>query len=107
MKNIMINLLTNAIKYSMPGGFITITLKKEQEIRVSVTDSGVGISEDNQKHLFQRFFRAEAGRKSLTSTGLGLYLCKQVIEAHNGSISCQSERGKGATFEFVLPLESN
>lgn len=99
------NLLDNAIKYSERNSQIKVSLTVEGKmLKVSVQDAGKGISGDEQELLFQRFRRTSCGQASTMSTGLGLYVCKQIVEAHNGKIVCVSEIGRGSNFEFVLPL---
>jgi signal transduction histidine kinase len=110
---ILINLLTNALKYS-PGGTVTVTAATEQSedkpmLRVSVRDEGPGIPEEQQHQLFQRFGRTSTPvgpghRAKPTGTGLGLFLTKHLVERHGGSIGVQSATGQGATFSFTLPL---
>ncbi len=112
IRHVIANLLDNAIKFTPRGGSISISASNlENSLLIEVQDTGKGISAEEQQRLFQRFFQAETGRRQRTGTGLGLYLSKQIIKAHNGEISCQSEVGAGTTFRIVLPacapLESN
>jgi PAS domain S-box-containing protein len=104
VRRIVINLLENAIKYTRSGGRITITAAAEDgEVRVSVTDTGLGIAARDQKIIFSKFARVqhEGGPKGL---GLGLAFCRLAVEAHGGRITVESEEGKGSTFSFTLPL---
>ncbi len=96
----------NAIRYSVRGGAISITVKKERHsVRITVLDRGVGIPLAQQKFIFQKFFRAENSKRFQTEgTGLGLYLARAIIEAAGGNIGFQSAEGKGSTFWFTLPL---
>lgn len=103
---VVTNFITNAIKYSNPKTQIYIKLdKKEDEVKISVVDQGQGIAEDEVKSLFKPFqktsTRSTAGEKS---TGLGLYIVKRIIIAHNGQVGVESKLGKGSTFYFTLPL---
>jgi two-component system sensor histidine kinase VicK len=100
------NFLNNAVKYSNKGCRITVACKKtENEIRVSVTDEGIGIKPKDQERLFQRFYRAESVRKkNISGFGIGLYLAGEIINLHKGKIGVESEEGKGSTFYFTLPL---
>ncbi|MDP2910269.1 MAG: ATP-binding protein [bacterium] len=100
------NILENAIKYSEPDGKIIISLKSDRkEIEASVEDSGLGIPEIQQKRVFSKFFRgANVLRKETDGTGLGLFIAKNIIEAHNGRIWFKSVEGKGTTFYFTLPI---
>lgn len=100
------NLIGNSIKYTPVGGFIDISLQaQEAHARFQVTDSGYGIPIEQQRNLFQPFFRVQVDEtQSIKGTGLGLYLVKKVIERNSGEVIFQSEYGKGSTFGFVLPL---
>lgn len=103
------NLIDNAIKYTLAGGKITILLgynKDRKEIVSSVKDTGVGIPLDQQARVFTKFFRgANVMRMETEGTGLGLFIAKNIIEAHGGRIWFESEEGKGTTFYFTLPVE--
>jgi signal transduction histidine kinase len=98
------NLFSNAIKYA-PGSEITITLRTNgNNIRITFADKGEGISEEYLPFLFERFYRVP-GERTVTGTGLGLYICKQIVMAHHGNIWVESEMGKGTTFIVELPLD--
>jgi hypothetical protein len=106
---VMANLLSNAAKYSPPGGTITIATKVlDGAVHVSVSDQGPGIPADFQGRIFQRFAQADAldGRKK-GGTGLGLNIAKAVVEAHNGTIGFETSEGKGTTFYFELPTKQS
>lgn len=75
----------------------------DKSITVSVKDKGLGISKDQLPYIFNRFFRAEK-TKNLEGVGLGLYLCRQIIKAHDGSVWAESEESKGSTFYFSIPI---
>ena len=100
------NLLENAILYNLPGGKVEISLKlKENKIEFSIRDTGIGIPKDQQKRVFTKFFRApNAMRMETEGSGLGLFITKNIIEAHGGEIWFESEEGKGTTFYFTLPM---
>lgn len=102
------NLVDNAIHYTNKGGTVSISIehnKPRKEIMVSIKDTGIGIPEEQQKRVFSRFFRAaNAVRAETEGTGLGLYIAKNVIEAHNGRIWFESEQGQGTTFFFTIPI---
>jgi PAS domain S-box-containing protein len=102
------NLISNAIKYTDPNGKVIISLARDGTMyRVSVTDTGVGIPKQAQTNLFTKFYRVHGGLNSgSTGTGLGLFISKSIIERHGGTISVESEEGKGSTFSFALPIFS-
>jgi PAS domain S-box-containing protein len=102
------NLLENAIRYNREGGGIEITLEeKEGKIKFSIKDTGIGIPKDQQHRVFTKFFRApNAMRMETEGSGLGLFITKNIIEAHGGEIWFESEEGKGTTFYFTLPVAS-
>jgi PAS domain S-box-containing protein len=103
---VVINLVGNAIKFSDPGGSIQVkTSVRNKELFFQVVDNGIGIKDEAMKHLFERFYRVE-GETVKGGTGLGLYISKQIIEAHGGKIWAESTFGKGSTFSFTLPLAS-
>lgn len=102
------NYLSNAIKYSPENGTITVGLdlnKENNQAVVTVTDQGCGISEENQKKVFNRFYRVENNTHTIKGTGLGLNLVKTTIEKHhNGKVFVHSQEGHGSTFGFTLPI---
>lgn len=103
---VLTNLISNAIKYSPRGGEVHIgCTDKGQEIQVSVQDQGIGISQEMQEKVFERFFRAgDAQVQTLSGMGLGLYITAGIIQRHGGRIWVESEPGKGSTFYFTLPF---
>ncbi len=109
LRQVLDNLLSNAVKYSPRGGNITVRGSyDEQSVRISVSDQGVGLPQDEQDRIFERFYRVESTlSRSTQGTGLGLYLARAIVEAHGGSISVESEPGKGSTFTFTLPREQS
>jgi signal transduction histidine kinase len=98
------NLLTNAIKYNRPGGRVTLAAEETADVvRISVRDTGIGISEADRGRVFEKFFRSEDSQvRERTGHGLGLALVKDIVELHGGSLSVQSEAGVGS--EFVIEL---
>jgi signal transduction histidine kinase len=107
ISQVLANLLSNAVKYAPPETAITVAVSKQDgEARVSVADRGPGISEAELPRMFERFHRARdaQGEPSPNSTGLGLAIAKELVEAHGGRIWVESRQGEGATFRFTLPL---
>lgn len=103
LEQVITNLLTNAAKYA-PDKPVDVSLRKEgHQAILQVRDYGEGISEDNQKTIFDRFVRAVSS-PSVSGLGLGLYISKQIVELHHGSISVDSKIGRGTTFTVALPL---
>ena len=103
---IMANLVDNAIKFSPEGGEVQVTVEERAgEAYVAVRDFGVGIPEEKQPHIFERYFRAYAGTPlDARGMGMGLYLNREVIQRHNGRMGFTSAVGQGSTFWFTLPL---
>lgn len=101
------NMLDNAIDYSKVGGQVVVSIWEEAgSIRIAIKDMGIGIPEDEQERLFDRFFRASNAIKiDTTGTGLGLFICKNIIDAHRGKIFFESKKDKGSTFGFELPIK--
>ncbi len=105
LRNILFNLISNSSKYSGPNKHIFISCSlKESVIKISIRDEGMGIPPQEQKHLFERFFRA-SNVTSIQGTGLGLNIVKRYVELLNGSINFVSEYGKGSTFAITIPIE--
>ena len=106
IEEVMVNLVENAVKYSPGGGKITISGSYDgKQAKVTVTDEGIGIPTEELKHIFERFHRVDEGpARAVKGLGLGLYLCKMIIEAHNGTIEVSSQLEKGSQFTFSLPL---
>lgn len=109
IKEVLVNLIGNSLKFTPVGGSITIALSVDQdEVHVSVTDTGVGLEKDQIPKLFQKFSMLResysANATTAQGTGLGLYICKSIIEMHGGKIWVESEgRGKGSSFIFTVP----
>ncbi len=106
LRELFLNLLDNAVKYSRPGGTVDIALTIEQtHARVSVTDHGIGIAQEDQSRIFDRFYRTDEARAhTKKGTGLGLAICAWIVESHRGRIEVQSKVGEGSTFTVMLPL---
>lgn len=105
---VLINFLSNAIKYSPQGGVIAINTRLANHmIEVSVTDHGLGIARQDIEKLFDRYYRVENKQtEKIPGFGIGLYLCAEIISHHHGKIWVESEPGKGSTFFFTVPLKT-
>jgi two-component system phosphate regulon sensor histidine kinase PhoR len=108
LEQILVNLVDNAIKYSPAGGPVIVRITGGDSITVRVSDQGVGIAPEDAERLFERFFRVDNGlARSTKGVGLGLYICKSLIEGHGGRIWVESAPGRGSTFAFTLPRPSS
>ncbi len=106
IRQVIFNLLSNAVKFTPAGGQVDVSATRvDREMRVSVADSGPGIAAQDLDRIFEEFQQTEAGASQREGTGLGLALSKRFVEMHGGRIWCESEVGKGSTFEFTLPLQ--
>lgn len=108
IKQVLLNLISNAIKYNRTGGSIKLqVVSRLREMRISVEDTGPGILPDELPHLFEKFFRASRTERGTPGTGLGLSICRRIIDAHRGQIEVESTVGKGTRFTLILPLRQN
>ncbi len=110
ISQVIANYLTNALKYSAEDRPVLVELREEAEqVRFAVIDEGVGLSVDEQNRIWERFYRAQGvevlstSHSSMMGLGLGLYICKTIIELHHGSVGVESSPGSGSTFWFTLP----
>lgn len=104
LEQVLVNLVGNAVKYSPDGGEVCVTVRQgEGEVVFSVSDEGIGISDEDLPNLFQRFRRATHTHERISGTGIGLFLCRHLVEAHGGRIWGE-RRDTGSTFRFTIPL---
>ncbi len=107
MEAMFLNLISNAIKYTPSGGQVSVGLRRDgSNLRVNVSDTGIGIEDKDIIHIYDKFYRERSERtKHISGTGLGLSIVKGVVDAHGGSINVESKVGKGTTFTVLLPLK--
>jgi signal transduction histidine kinase len=104
IKQVVLNLLGNAIKYNRPGGSVDLSARgEESNICIKVQDTGVGIPEDAIPHLFEKFYRVHDTEGGVSGTGLGLAICKEIVQGHGGRMEVESEMGAGTTFSVYIP----
>ncbi|RKX74947.1 MAG: hypothetical protein DRP87_15710 [Spirochaetes bacterium] len=105
---ILNNLISNALKFTPPGGSVTVSYIKndEREVEIHVLDTGVGVPDSMKKELFNKGKKVHImGTVGEEGTGLGLFICKSLVEAHGGRIKLSSREGEGSDFSFILPLK--
>nr|WP_254453219.1 HAMP domain-containing sensor histidine kinase [Winogradskyella undariae] len=101
----LLNILENAVKYSNDNCVITFNAEIDSDLKISITDHGIGISEENHKHLFDKFYRVEdKALHNVKGLGLGLYYSNQIVKAHHGTITVKSEKDIKTTFVITLPI---
>lgn len=106
LREVVMNLIDNAVKYNRPGGHVYVTVRSEEHrVLLIVRDTGIGIPEDKQKRVFERFYRVDASRsQTISGSGLGLAIVKHIVEQHQGRISLQSKEWEGTTITVSFPL---
>jgi signal transduction histidine kinase len=106
MRILLSNLLSNAIRYNRSGGSVSVALSRTNgHVRVLVTDTGPGLDPEVASHVFERFWRADPSRSARDGgSGLGLAISRAIVDAHDGTIACESEIDRGTTFTVTLPL---
>lgn len=109
LRQLLLNLVENAIKYTPPGGKVTLSLAREPGwVYVTVADTGIGIAPEDLPHIFERFYRADKARsRAMGGTGLGLSIAQWIAQAHGGQITVESRLGEGSTFTLWLPAPSS
>ncbi|WP_430079077.1 sensor histidine kinase [Paenibacillus ferrarius] len=107
IEQVYANIIYNAIKFSQSGGFIDVRVEIRDEpceLLIRVTDTGVGISEEDLPHIFERFYKVSKSRSNSGGSGLGLAIAKEIVQYHGGQIWAESRLGKGCSISFSLPL---
>jgi signal transduction histidine kinase len=101
------NVIGNAVKYSYEGGTVTVSTKQlGHEVRIDISDTGVGIGNGDKAHIFDDFYRAPTVPRQEGGVGLGLAISRRIVDAHRGSVSVESEVGQGTTFTILLPAQA-
>jgi len=105
LKQALVNLVDNAIKYNRPGGEVKISVRaNDSQVVVEIKDNGIGISQADQQRIFERFYRVDKSRsRAQGGSGLGLAIVKKIVEEHGGKVSVESTLGEGSTFRITLP----
>jgi heavy metal sensor kinase len=107
LRRVVANLIDNAIRYTPAGGGVTVSVRGEANDAVlTVSDTGIGISEEQLVHIFERFYRADGARQRGQGSGLGLSICRQIVDEHGGTIAAESAEGEGTTFTVRIPAAS-
>jgi len=106
LRQVLINLIDNAVKYSPDGGRVEVAIQpREGGVRISVRDEGIGIAALEQRRIFGKFYRVDPGlTRGVGGTGLGLYICRELVRRMEGRLSVSSEEGMGSTFAVDLPV---
>jgi signal transduction histidine kinase len=106
IEQVLINILSNAIKYNRKQGEIIVEVhQNNEEIKVDVRDEGIGIPDEDLENIFLRFFRVSGEANSFSGSGVGLYISSQIIKSHKGKIWAESKLGEGSVFHFTLPAK--
>jgi two-component system, sensor histidine kinase and response regulator len=104
LTEVLVNIVGNAIKYSREGGRVSVTVTVDtDDVQIAVTDSGIGIAEEDLPHIFEAFYTAQSGAAGERGSGLGLPVSRRIVEAHGGSVAVRSTPGTGSTFVITLP----
>ncbi|MBX9668178.1 MAG: PAS domain-containing protein [Candidatus Obscuribacterales bacterium] len=104
IRRVVLNLIDNAIKFTASRGVVRVWGEETpNQVMVHVKDTGIGIADNELNKVFEKFWRSERGKGQAVGTGLGLYLCKQIVDAHQGDIAVASDEGRGTTFTIMLP----
>jgi signal transduction histidine kinase len=105
IEQVIINLVNNAVKYSPNANSVYIDLiREDSQVTVKIKDTGIGLEVEQQNKIFSKFYRAN-GNVNIPGLGLGLFLSREIIKQHHGTISVKSEMGKGSEFFFIIPVK--
>jgi two-component system CheB/CheR fusion protein len=105
IEQVFMNLINNAVKYSPLNKDIIVTVEKDSEfVKITITDSGIGLSEEQQERIFERFYRVDDKNFMASGLGMGLFICSEIVKSHQGKMGVVSQIGKGAAFYVMLPL---
>lgn len=106
LRQLFTNLIDNAIKYNVPGGSVSVTARRDRNrCVIRVADSGIGIPQEAQERIFERFYRVDKGRsRAMGGTGLGLAIVKHIVLSYGGEIQVTSTEGEGTVFTITLPI---
>jgi len=110
VSQVLLNLLTNAIKYSPKTNSIEVNVYQpaQNSVSISVADHGIGIDKKDHQKIFERFYRVEGKtEQTYPGFGIGLFIASEIMSRHHGTISVESEKSKGSTFTFTLPISTN
>ena len=104
LEQVLVNLMSNALRHTEKGTItIAVDISQATDVIVTVSDTGEGIAPERLASLFERYNRSQENETNRNQTGLGLYICKEIVELHGGKISVDSQKGKGTDVRFVLP----
>jgi two-component system CheB/CheR fusion protein len=107
IEQVFMNLINNAVKYSPFNKDIIVTVEKESDfVKITITDFGIGLSEEQQERIFERFYRVDDKNFTASGLGMGLFICLEIVKSHGGQMGVKSEIGKGAAFSVMLPVVS-
>ncbi len=108
LSEVFSNLVDNAIKYSNEGGAVAIKAEQDRDtVKVTIIDNGIGMPSSVVGNLFHKFYRSHRSRETVAGTGIGLYICKAIVESHGGNIEVKSQEGRGSIFSFSVPIYSS
>ena len=108
LDEVIYNLISNSIKYNNEGGYVNVKVEEENsKVKISVEDNGIGMSHQQMKKLYERFYDGDYRRMKAGGTGIGLSLTRDLVQLHHGTINCKSHKGEGTTFTIILPIKKD